>query len=336
MASVGDVGKKGKTISDMDGYDQTFAQKDLDKRAEDAQSVTVKFYNLITDFYEYGWGESFHFATRYAGEAFDASIARHEHYLAAKIGLKPGDKVLDVGCGVMGPGREIARFSGANVCGLNLNEYQVERCNILNGKSAVSRLLSVKQGDFMNIPAEDNTYDKIYAIEALCHAPDRVAVYKEIYSKLKPGGMVGFYEWVLTDKYDPQSVEHQKIKRAIEYGNSICELGLWKDVDRDLKEAGFIAKETVNLAAEAMRNGNDITWYSGLEGGCSLANIRQSRVGRLFTHAMVTVMETLRLAPSGTVRAHNILVTAAKALVAGGTTGIFTPMYLVVATKPAN
>ena len=46
----------------------------------------MKFYNLITDIYEYAWGESFHFAPRHKNESFEASIARHEHYLAQKLG----------------------------------------------------------------------------------------------------------------------------------------------------------------------------------------------------------------------------------------------------------
>lgn len=45
-------------------------------------------------------------------------LARHEHYLSANIGLKAGMKVLDVGCGVGGPAREIARFSDATIVGL--------------------------------------------------------------------------------------------------------------------------------------------------------------------------------------------------------------------------
>lgn len=36
-------------------------------------------------------------------------------------------KVLDVGCGVGGPAREIAHFTGAHVTGLNNNAYQVQR-----------------------------------------------------------------------------------------------------------------------------------------------------------------------------------------------------------------
>lgn len=56
------------------------------------------YYDLCTDFYEWGWGQSFHFANRYRGENFYSSIARSEHWLALQMGLKPGMKVLDVGC----------------------------------------------------------------------------------------------------------------------------------------------------------------------------------------------------------------------------------------------
>ena len=41
-----------------------------------------------------------------------------------KLGIQPGDVVLDVGCGVGGPAREIATFSECNVVGLNNNDYQ--------------------------------------------------------------------------------------------------------------------------------------------------------------------------------------------------------------------
>jgi sterol 24-C-methyltransferase len=44
--------------------------------------------------------------------------------MAMKLGIKPGEVVLDVGCGVGGPAREIATFTDANVFGLNNNDYQ--------------------------------------------------------------------------------------------------------------------------------------------------------------------------------------------------------------------
>ena len=46
--------------------------------------------------------------------------------------------------------------------------------------------------------AEDSTYDAAYQIEATCHAPDYVGVYKEILRVLKPGGLFAGYEWCMT------------------------------------------------------------------------------------------------------------------------------------------
>lgn len=55
----------------------------------------------------------------------DTPQQRHEYYLAGRLGVKPGDKVLDCGCGIGGPYRNIANFSGANITGITINEYQV-------------------------------------------------------------------------------------------------------------------------------------------------------------------------------------------------------------------
>lgn len=37
------------------------------------------------------------------------------------------------------------------------------------------------KGDFMKMDFEENTFDKVYAIEATCHAPKLEGVYSEIY-----------------------------------------------------------------------------------------------------------------------------------------------------------
>jgi len=47
----------------------------------------------------------------------------------------PGQKVLDVGCGVGGPMRIIAASTGARVTGITISEYQVGRCRQLNAKA---------------------------------------------------------------------------------------------------------------------------------------------------------------------------------------------------------
>jgi ubiquinone/menaquinone biosynthesis C-methylase UbiE len=107
-------------------------------------------------------------------------------------------QVLDLGCGVGGPAREICRFSRASVTGVNNNGHQITRARQLTKESGpfVEERCNFVQSDFMKLPFEDSSYDHAYAIEATCHAPDPVACYKEIARCIKPGGMFVCYEWV--------------------------------------------------------------------------------------------------------------------------------------------
>ena len=179
---------KEAQASAVDGYFKHWDNKDaktqtsLDQtsRLDDYANLTKHYYNLCTDFYEYGWGSSFHFSRYYRGENFKQAAARHEHYLAFKLGLQSGMKVLDVGCGVGGPAREISRFTEANIVGLNNNDYQVEKANIYAKKENLGDKVAVIKGDFMQMDFEDESFDAVYAIEATVHAPVLEDVYREI------------------------------------------------------------------------------------------------------------------------------------------------------------
>lgn len=49
----------------------------VEARKNNYTKMVNHFYDLATDFYEFGWGHSFHFATRHKWESFESSIARH-------------------------------------------------------------------------------------------------------------------------------------------------------------------------------------------------------------------------------------------------------------------
>ncbi len=90
-------------------------------------SVADSFYNLASDFYEYGWGDSFHFGFRRWHEPHRMAILNSQNWVATQLHVKDNDRVLDMGCGVGGPLRGIIRATGANVTGVTINQHQVDR-----------------------------------------------------------------------------------------------------------------------------------------------------------------------------------------------------------------
>ena len=121
----------------------------------------IGYYDGATELYEYGWAQSFHFSRFYKGEAFLASLARHEHYLAAQMSLRPGMRVLDVGCGVGGPAREIAQFTDTQIVGLNNNDFQIQRARKYTQKAGLEGQVTFVKGDFMKLSEQfgENSFD---------------------------------------------------------------------------------------------------------------------------------------------------------------------------------
>ncbi|GBL49277.1 Delta(24)-sterol C-methyltransferase [Candidozyma auris] len=343
---LGALMSKSKDAADVanNGYfkhwDGGVTEEDEKKRLGDYSQLTSHYYNLVTDFYEYGWGSSFHFSRYYRGEAFRQATARHEHYLAYKMGLTEDMKVLDVGCGVGGPGREICRFTDCTIVGLNNNDYQIERANHYAKKYHLDDKLSYVKGDFMQMDFEPESFDAVYAIEATVHAPVLEGVYSEIYRVLKPGGVFGVYEWVMTDKYDESNEEHRKIAYGIEVGDGIPKMYKRDVAEQALKNVGFEIEYQKDLAAAD----DEIPWYYPLSGqfkyvqtlGDYFTVFRTSRIGRTVTTELVGLMEKIGLAPKGSKQVTGALEDAAVNLVKGGEQKLFTPMMLYVVRKPKN
>lgn len=305
----------------------------LDARKSDYRNFTDLYYDLVTDFYEYGWGRSFHFAPRVPGESFKASLARHEHYLAHKLGLGPGMVAADLGCGIGGPLLEIARFSGARIVGVNSNGYQLKQARRLAEEAELTHLADFLHCDFLHVEAPDESFDAAYAIEATCCAPDKPSIYGEVFRLLKPGACFANYEYCMTDRFDPQDPHHLKLKADIELGGGLLEIDDRPTIDDALRSVGFDVLETRDLAVPA---GPSVPWYQPLAGeGISLASFRSTRAGRLVTTRSLKVLEKLRIVSRGSVRVADTLELCAAAMVEAGKLGIFTPMYFIHARKPA-
>jgi len=188
------------------------------------------------------------------------------------------------------------------------------------------------------MPFPDAHFDAAYAIDATVHAPSLTGVYSEIYRTLKPGGVFGVFEWVLTENFDPNNAEHVGIRYGIERGNGITSLQDTAAAQEAMVKAGF---EIIYVEDVAKRPDPLPWWYpfSGVEVGKAQGLrdwalvIRNTTYGRVAVRFLVRALELFRVAPKGTAKITEELITAGDSLVAGGKKGIFTPMFLMVGKK---
>jgi len=308
-------------------------EKLLKQRQSGYLDMVQHFYNLVTDFYEYGWGDCFHFAPRFIGEEFMESLRRAEYFLASRIQLNSKTHALDVGCGVGGPMRNIARFSQSKVTGVNISDYQIKVGNKRNQEAHLSDICQLTKADFMDLPMKEGTFDGAYAIEATCHAPDKAGVFGEVFRVLKPGSYFAGYDWIVTDKYDAKNKQHVALREGIEVGNGLPVLATAQQVQNALKKAGFEIVEAYD-AERVVHQPGQIPWYESLGGSYTLKGFRRTKLGRSMTQVLVTVLETLRIAPHGTTKVSALLNATADDLWLSGKLEIFTPSNYFLARKP--
>lgn len=319
----------------IEEYNRLHREADKETRVSSYKQLVNAYYDLATVFYEWGWGSSFHFSYQFPHETFHESIRRHEYQLAAQLSNCFGRsrKVLDVGCGIAGPARSISKFLQCEITGVTLNPYQVDRGNELNARDRHATVTSI-QGDFMHLPFGENTFDGAYAIEATCHAPDRVKCYQQIYQVLKPGATFALYEWCMTDKYDSNNPEHQRLKKDIEVGNGLPDICGTVNCLQAMKDAGFEIVTESDFAAKA-----DVQpWMTPLLPSWNPLSQRFqfNPVGAVITNVAIWLLEMIRFAPAGTVKTQKILQAGGFALRDAGQEGIFTTMYMMVGTKPLS
>ena len=308
------------------------SEESINGRKKRYADMVNDYYNLVTDFYEWGWGQSFHFGPRFHNESFVESIKRAEYHLCSRLGMKPGVRALDVGCGIGGPMRNMAVFTGATIDGITINEYQVNIGNKYNAMHGLTDICKLTQGDFQKLPWADETFDVAYAIEATCHSPDRVQVFGGVARVLKKGGLFAVYDWAMTDKYNPNDKNHLRIKEGIEVGNGLPTLVAPEAILDCMRKAGFEILDSYD-ANRGVHNSNEIPWYETLNGEMSISGFRMTHVGRMCTHTMVWCLELLRIAPLGSLRVSALLNATAIDLCDGGKRQIFTPSFFFIGRK---
>lgn len=106
--------------------------------------------------------------------------------------LPPGTTVLDVGCGIGGSSRILARDYGFVVTGITISPQQVKRAQQLTSKELD---VQFQVDDAMALSFPDASFDVVWSIEAGPHMPDKAIFAKELMRVLKPGGVLVVADW---------------------------------------------------------------------------------------------------------------------------------------------
>lgn len=116
--------------------------------------------------------------------------------LADRVTVQPGERVLDAGCGVGGSSLWLAAQRNAEVVGITLVARQVAMARSYAAQRGLSDRVRFEQADFTATPFPDESFDVVWAVESLCHAPDKAAFYREAARLLRPGGRVVMADFV--------------------------------------------------------------------------------------------------------------------------------------------
>jgi SAM-dependent methyltransferase len=103
-------------------------------------------------------------------------------------------RVLDIGSGIGGTARCLAKEYGCCVTGIDLTEEYCQVASMLTAKVGLDEWVDYRQGDATNLPFEDNQFDVVWTEHVAMNIPDKRRLYSEMYRVLKPGGTLAIYD----------------------------------------------------------------------------------------------------------------------------------------------
>ena len=315
-----------RRVQHLDGWTARASAAAGEAKGYEHTETVREYYDLCSELMIFGWGESLHFAPLSPGETLEDSKVRHQRLMISKLELREGMTVVDVGCGIGGPMRRVVREAGVRVVGVNNSEVQLAKARSLNAAAGLDHMVDYLACSFMHMGAvADGTFDRAYAIESTCHAPEKVGAFAEIHRVLKPGSLFWGQEMCVTDRFDPHDSRHRAIKQNLMHGIALKDIATTGEVDRALETAGFEVIEGTDRAVQ--ETGPSSPWYQPMD-------TRLRALGRKAYIGAFGMVEALRVVPKGTTDVVRLLDRTAAAYLAGGRAGIFTPLYCFLARKP--
>jgi tocopherol O-methyltransferase len=167
--------------------------------------------------------------------------------LADRVRLKSGERVLDAGCGVGGSSLWLAKERGVDVVGITLAARQVDKARSYAARRGLTHRAHFEVADFTAMPFPDASFDVVWAVESLCHAPGKAAFYQEAARVLRPGGRVVVADFVRAGR--PLDATGERLLHEWLTGWAVPDIDTPGEHTEHLAAAGFVETRLDDVTA---------------------------------------------------------------------------------------
>jgi tocopherol O-methyltransferase len=163
-------------------------------------------YDSLDPYYRDLWGDHVHHGLWVSGrESTGSAVEQMSLHVLSGLGLAPGARVADIGCGYGGTARIAAERYGANVVGLTLSRAQKRHGDtIAVGRGSVG----IRVEDWKAAGFEPGSFDALISLESLEHVADKAGFARMARRAVRPGGRVAVATWLSAEKVSPWSQRH--------------------------------------------------------------------------------------------------------------------------------
>ncbi len=153
-------------------------------------------YDRVSVFYRSLWGEHIHHGYWLAGDTPRRAQARLIEQLVERAGIRPGSRVLDVGCGVGGSSVWLAERMGCEVLGLTISPVQVRMASESARRRGLDGRVRFELRDANALDLEPGGFDAVWVVECSEHLDDKADFLARCASVLRPGGVLALAAWL--------------------------------------------------------------------------------------------------------------------------------------------
>jgi ubiquinone/menaquinone biosynthesis C-methylase UbiE len=153
--------------------------------------------------------------------------------LVAQLPIAPGMHILDVGCGIGGPSRYVARERSCRVTGIDLTADYVRTAAALARRVGLAERIAYQHASALDLPFADATFDGTIMMHVGMNIADKPALFAGIRRVLKAGGTLAVYDAMRTGEGALRFPVHWAATAATSFVASPA------DYQAALEEAGF-------------------------------------------------------------------------------------------------